>query len=73
MKQTEERHSESRMQEICSSGLMRGKEVGGHWPCASHAVASLPTLSDSFLIFRFFRVFYRPQKDIVYIAHVMRG
>ena len=32
------------MREICTSGLTRGKEVGGHWPCASHPVASLPTL-----------------------------
>ncbi len=34
----------SRMREIRSSGSMRGKEVGGHWPCASHPVASFPTL-----------------------------
>ena len=44
MKQTEERHSESRMREIRPSGSMRGKDVGGHWPCAFHPVASFPTL-----------------------------
>jgi len=32
------------MREICTSGLRRGKEVGGHWHCASHPVTSLPTL-----------------------------
>ncbi len=46
MKQTEERHSESRMRQICKSGSMRGMEVGGHWPWASHSVASIPTLPD---------------------------
>ena len=40
---------ESRMREICTSGLTRGKEVGGHWTCASHPVASLPTLLDTIL------------------------
>ena len=44
MKQTEERHSESRMREIRPSGSMRGKDVSGHWPCAFHPVASFPTL-----------------------------
>ena len=44
MKQTEERHSESRMREIRTSGLMRGREVGSHWLCASQSVASLSTL-----------------------------
>ena len=36
MKQTEERHSESRMHEICLSGLMGGSPPGGHWPRAFH-------------------------------------
>jgi hypothetical protein len=44
MKQTEERHSESRMREIRPSGSMRGKDVSGHWPCAFHPGASFPTL-----------------------------
>jgi hypothetical protein len=43
----EQAFCESRMREICKSGLRRGKEVGGHWPCASHPVASLPTLPSS--------------------------
>jgi len=46
MKQTEERHSESRMRQICKSGSMRGMEVGGHWPWASHSATSVPTLPD---------------------------
>ena len=29
---------ESRMREICTSGLTRGRERGGHWPLASHSV-----------------------------------
>jgi hypothetical protein len=36
MKQTEERHSESRMRQICMSGSMRGSPPGGHWPRAFH-------------------------------------
>ena len=33
MKQTEERHSESRMREICPSGLMRGRAVRWEMIC----------------------------------------
>ena len=44
MKQTEERHSESRMRAIRTSGSMRGSLPGGHWPSRLSSRLGLPTL-----------------------------
>jgi hypothetical protein len=44
MKRTEERHSESRMRAIRTSGSMRGSPPGGHWPSRLSSRLGLPTL-----------------------------
>ncbi len=36
--------SEVQPSQIRKFGSMWGREVGGHWPCASHPVTSFPTL-----------------------------
>jgi hypothetical protein len=44
MKQTEERHSESRMRAIRTSGSMRVSPSGGQWPSRLSSRLGLPTL-----------------------------
>jgi hypothetical protein len=44
MKQTEERHSESRMRAIRTSGSMRESPSGGQWPSRLSSRLGLPTL-----------------------------
>ena len=43
-KESDKQHSESRMREIRTSGLMRGRPPGGHWPSRLSSRLGLPTL-----------------------------